>query len=157
MANIFGRNTSGFGGAFTSALAQMTISGKGNEQLNKLLVTQLQANYTQPLNRVYELGSDKVYFVVGRPAGDGSMGSVFGPKAYVSQAYENLANPCITNNLAFSFAKAAACDDQGNQTGGGFGRILQHVTLQSLGFQVSSQDMLINENIGFQFASLDVK
>jgi hypothetical protein len=159
MANIFGRGTSGFGGAFTSALAQMNISGNGAGQLNKLLVTQLQANYTQPLNRVYELGSDLAYFVVGRPNGEGTMGSVFGPKAYSEQAYIDLANPCKTNNLSFSFSKNAACDANSvngeANTGGGWGRTLQHVILQSLGFQVNSQDMLINENIGFQFAALE--
>lgn len=155
MADIFGRANSGFGGAFTSALAQINISGDGAGDIDKILITNLQANYNQPISRVYEIASDRTYFVVGRPDGNGNIGSVFGPKRYSQIAYQRLANPCNANNVEFKFDQNASCDEQGNPTGRGWGRRLTRVVLQSLGFQVNAQDMLINENIGFQFATLE--
>ena len=152
--DIFGRANSGFGGAFTSALAQLNISGDGTT-IGKLLITNLQASYNQPISRVYEIASDKAYFVVGRPNGNGSIGSVFGPKQFSQVAYAKLADPCETNNLELKADRDAACTAVGTPTGSGWGRRLTHVVLQSLGFQVNAQDMMINENIGFQFATLE--
>lgn len=155
MADIFGRANSGFGGAFTSALAQLNISGDGTA-ISKLLITNLQANYNQPISRVYEIASDKTYFIVGRPDGNGNIGAVFGPKKFSQAAYATLADPCKTNNLELKAEGAAACDAVGNPVNQGWGRRITHVVLQSLGFQVNAQDMLINENLGFQFATLEI-
>lgn len=155
MADIFGRANSGYGGAFTSALAQLNISSNDATNLGKLLISNLQATYDQPISRVYEIASDKAYFVVGRPTGNGTIGSVFGPKQFSQVTYANLADPCKTNNLELKASSNAACNAQGAAIGAGWGRKLTHVILQSLGFQVNAQDMLINENIGFQFASLE--
>lgn len=154
MADIFGRSNSGFGGAFTSALAQLNISGDGS-QIGKLLISNLQASYTQPISRVYEIASDKAYFIIGRPDGNGTIGSVFGPKQYSQVAYSKLADPCQTNNLELKASRNAACDASGAALGSGWGRRLTHVVLQNLGFQVNAQDMLINENLGFQFATME--
>lgn len=157
MADIFGRANSGFGGAFNSALAQMTFSGLDGGAISNLLVTNLQATYNQPISRIYEVASDKAYFVVGRPDGNGNIGSVFGPKQYSQALYEQLANPCVISNLELNTPGNAGCDASGNPTGGGWKRKLNNVILQSLGFQVNAQDMLINENLGIQFASLETK
>lgn len=155
MADIFGRANSGFGGAFTSALAQLNISGDG-ATIGKLLITNLNATYNQPISRIYEIATDKAYFVVGRPDGNGSIGSVFGPKVYSQAAYARLADPCQTNNLELKSDGDASCNAVGEPTGGGWGRRLTHVILQTLGFQVNAQDMLINENVSFQFATLEI-
>lgn len=154
MADIFGRSDVGFGGAFKSSLAQIKISGDGGD-IDKLLITNLQATYQQPLNRIFEISSDKSYFVVGRTQGNGSIGAVFGPKRYAQAAYTNLADPCTATDVLFKFDKDASCDESGNPTGRGWGRKLVRVILQSLAFQVNAQDMLINENLGFQFASME--
>jgi hypothetical protein len=159
MANIFGRGSSGFGGAFTSAKAQMHLSNVGGSDasgLSGLLINQLQASYNQPVNRIYELGTDLAYFVVGRPEGTGQIGSVFGPKASAKVAYTTLADPCNKTNLEFRFDGGAACGSEGTGINdNGFLRKLTACTLNSLGFQVAAQDMLINENIGIVFASMD--
>lgn len=146
MADIFGREGAGLGGAFNSSKAAMSISSKGGS-IDKLLITNLNGNYAQQVARVFELTSNKVYFIVGRPAGNGSMGSVVGPKK--SEAvYGQLADPCNNNILKFSLV--GGCDNASN------GRTLNGVILESLGFNVAAQDMLINETIGFQFASLSI-
>ena len=155
MADIFGRGNTGFGGAFTSAKAAMNISGDDVGEISKLLVSNLQANYTQPLSRIYELASDRAYFVVGRPEGNGNIGAVFGPKAHASVAYADLADPCKKTNLELKFKSGASCGPAGKALSTKWGRKLTCVILQSLGFQVNAQDMLINENIGFQYAALE--
>jgi len=164
MADVFGRTNVGFGGAFKSTLAAFTLSAKSGggtsgADISQLLVTNLQANYNQPISRVYELASSKAYFIVGRPEGTGNFGSVFGPKNVTAAAYENLADPCNNNVINLSFNGAAtSCEAAGAATKAfspQFGRQLEGVILQTLGFQVNAQDMLINENVGFQYASMN--
>ena len=155
MADIFGRANSGMGGAFTSALAQINLTGGG--LANKMLIANLQANYTQNIQRVYELESDKAYFVIGRPNGQGSIGAVFGPKAVSQAAYADLANPCNAHNITFQSTDATCVPgNNGGMTGGGWMRSINNVILQSLDFQVAAETMLINENIGFVFATMSV-
>ncbi len=143
--DIFGRANSGMGGAFTSALAQINLAGGG--LANKMLIAGLQANYSQNIQRIFELESDKAYFIIGRPNGQGSIRAVFGPKAVSQVAYADLANPCIAHNITFS-SNGASCE------GGDWVRSLNNVILQSIDFQVDAQDMLINENLGFVFATM---
>lgn len=154
MADVFGNERVGFGGAFKSTLASFTLSGgKGgtdSASLGQLLVSQLQANYNQPITRVYELASAKAFYVMGRPDGSGTFGSIFGPKSVTDAAYTELANPCNENVIKLGFDNAKVnC-----ATGIKMGRTLEGVTLQSLGFQVNAQDMLINENVSFMFAAM---
>jgi len=152
--DVFGRTDTGFGGAFTSSLASFSLSSTGGD-INKLLVTNLQANYNQPINRIYELASNRAFFVVGRPEGTGNFGSVFGPKPVTELAYKQLADPCNNNTISLNFQGQASCDSNGARFSPQFGRRLVGVVLQTLGFSVNAQDMLINENVGFLYAALE--
>jgi hypothetical protein len=154
MADIFGRANSGMGGAFTSALAQINLAGGG--LANKMLLSNLQATYSQEVRRIYELESDKAYFVIGRPNGEGSIGAVFGPKAVSQVAYAELANPCIAHNITFQSNDATCVPGSGGMTGGGWTRSINNVILSGISFQVDARDMLINETLSFQFATMSV-
>lgn len=154
MADIFGRANSGMGGAFTSALAQINLAGSG--LANKLLIARLQANYQQDVQRIFELESDKAYFVIGRPQGQGTIGAIFGPKAVSQAAYASLADPCIAHNITFQSNDATCIPGQSGNTGGGWSRTLNNVILNSIDFSVEAQQMLINENLGFVFATMSV-
>lgn len=131
------------GGAYFSARAYITIAGGG--LANSLLLTGVNASYRQDIQRINELESDKAYLVVGRPTGEGSAQAVFGPKPSSGVPYAELADPCITHNISFQ-NNDATCGG-----GGGFDRTLHNVVMNMLQFQVSAQDMLIQETIGFVF------
>lgn len=154
MADIFGRANSGMGGAFTSALAQINLAGSG--LANKLLIAGLQATYSQDIQRIFELESDKAYFVIGRPQGQGTIRAVFGPKAVSQAAYAALADPCQAHNITFQSNDATCVPGSGGMTGGGWSRTLNNCILNSIDFNVDAQQMLINENLGFVFATMSV-
>jgi len=156
MADIFGRfgagQGSGFGGAFRANAANIVFtvgSGSGAIDLNKVLTTRVSANYSQAVNRVYDLQSDNAYYVMGRTNGNGAMAAIFGPKGQTVLAYEVMSDPCNQVKLSINYA-SATCEDT-NQRGS---RSLTGVVLQNVGFDVNSQDMMINENLTFLFATM---
>jgi hypothetical protein len=151
-ADIFGRDTTGWKGSFSSSKSTLQFSGS---EANALLVTQAQLNYGQQLSRVFELQSDAAYFVIGRVQGRGSLGSVIGPKKVGTAFYKEIGNPCPPQVLTFDFA-AGTCakGDSAFSVNPAAKRVAHGVIAESLGFTVSAQDMLINEQIAFQFASL---
>lgn len=143
MADIFGRENTGFGGAFNSAQATMTISN-----IDHLLVVNVQITYNQGVSRIFEVASDKTFYVIGRVQGQGSLGSVIGPKGANEGLYATLADPCDQSTMTFSFS-GSNCD-----TNVSVKRQVHGIILQNVGFALNAQDMLINENLGFQFAWL---
>jgi len=156
MADIFGRfgagRGSGFGGAFRANAANIVFTvGAGGAaiDLNKVLTTQVTANYSQAVNRVYDLQSDNAYYVMGRTNGNGAMGAVFGPKGQTVLAYETMADPCSQVKMSINYSSATCEND--NTRGS---RSLTGLVLQNVGFSVNSQDMMINENLQFLFATM---
>jgi hypothetical protein len=142
--DIFGRESAGYGGAFSSSKATLTFT---KSEANALLVTQAQLSYGQQLSRIFELQSDKAYFVVGRTQGRGSLGTVIGPKPVSTAFYKSIGDPCKPETLHFNFSS-------GSCSGGKASRIAHGVVVENLGFSVSAQDMLINEQVAFQFSML---
>jgi len=142
--DIFGRESAGYGGAFSSSKASMKFS---KSEANALLVTQAQLSYGQQLSRIFELQSDKAYFIVGRVQGRGSLGTVIGPKAVSADFYKAIGDACNPETLSFNFGS-------GSCAGGKASRTAHGVIVENLGFQVSAQDMLINEQVAFQFSML---
>ena len=145
--DIFGRDISkgGFGGAFSSAGATMQVG-----LLSDLLVTNVQVNYQQQVNRIFDVQSDKTYYVVGRVQGNGSLGTVVGPKGAGDAAISELGDPCNKNSILFNFTGSRCGESGGSETLNRKRKVFD-VVLQSVGFTVQAQDMVINENLGFQF------
>jgi hypothetical protein len=146
--DVFGRESEGFGGAFDSSSAVMTI-----DEISDLLVTNVSVQYQQNLNRVFDIQSDKVYFVVGRTQGSGSLGTVIGPKGASSAGISKLSDICNPALIEFDFT-GAGCTETGANTNISFKRVITDVTLQSVGFTLQAADMMINENLGIQFGQL---
>ena len=146
--DVFGRDTtqSGFGGAFSAAGATMQIG----TDIKDLLVTSVQVQYQQQVNRIFDVQSDKTYYVIGRVQGSGSLGTVVGPKGAGDAGVAKLGNPCNKNEIMFNFS-GSRCDESGSSNSLGRRRKIFDVVLNSVGFSVQAQDMVINENLGFQF------
>lgn len=145
MADIFGRTTSSDGGVFDSALAVIQVGGI----TGGVIVSQLQANYQRNIQRIYDLSSDAGYFVIGRVDGNGSIGCVFGPGKGGGNPYSSLtADVCNGFNITFSLAN--------NPCGGSWTRTMTGCRLNSFNITVQAQDMIINENVGFMFSTLEV-
>ena len=166
-ANIFfGTLSPALGGALAGigalgvagGAAQLGLSGGGT--LNPItgigLITQnINFQYAQPVNRIFEVGGHFEYYIVGRPQGNASLGQIVGPRPVSIAFYSTLGNACLGPKLSLIFAGAAGCSSIPT-LGGQNGFIFQLVgpLIQSIGASVTAQDMVINAMINFMFISL---
>src|SRR5690349_6952791 len=92
-----------FQGSFraTSATIQFgTLAGIG------LLVQNLSFSNSQQVTKVFEIGSNAVYYIVGRANGQAGIGRIVGPTALNLAFIQQFADPCqaANNNPIFSGA-----------------------------------------------------
>jgi hypothetical protein len=179
MPEIFGRVPLEFGGGFAADAANVFFGtacfGKidGGGQLIKdcnvadqipfagvgLITQNMNFQYQQPINRIFEVGGSKSYYVAGRPQGNASLGRIVGPRPITVAFYTLFGNVCQGPLTSLMFAGAAGCqakpviDLQQN----GFAFMLDGALLQSIGISVTAQDMVINEQLQFMFISLLVQ
>lgn len=163
MADIFGRAAQEFGGAMAADAVSMTFSGGADTLLDKgMLAQQLQMQYQQQVTRIYEIGSNLTYFVVGRTAGQLSMARIIGPKAITAAFYARYGDACKADKNTLTFSGAAGCTVSG-VIGNGIvpandkSRFtVKHVLINSIGISVNASDMVINEQLAMMFNSLEV-
>lgn len=119
------------------------------------VVQQLQISFERSMNMLYEIGSSNVYYV-----GDRRKGQIQGSRVVAGsgsfraliQKYGNICD-AKTNSLTLT-ASTAGC-------GVGVGVLApieydcQGVVLTSIGASVTAQDIVITENIGFQFVEMN--
>lgn len=180
MADVFGRSELSFGGAFAADSAAVTFSsgdcgsstagnalGAGGLAAGVgMLAQQLQFSYMQPIQRFFELGTQKVYYFAGRPSGQGSIARMVGPRAINVEFYQRLGNVCCTAKNIIQISARVGCDFDG------FGDIpvagldniiartvfytLKGVILNSVGAAVAAEDMIFREALSFVFFTMAV-
>lgn len=147
----------------TLTLASIGGAGTGNNGAKGLLVQNWNINYQQQVQEVFELGSNALYWVKGRPQGQGTISRVVG----IKQAG-------VSSNLfpeeAFDVCKGGAKFDFKVKSGGCNPNVAlvptadQEVNIQmdgciitNIGFSADVNDTRIVENIGWRFGFLNVK
>jgi hypothetical protein len=151
MPDIFGRNPSPFAGAFAADASLLIFNGE-NQAL--ALIQQLSINYSQPVNTIFEIGSNNRYYVVGRTTGQVMFGRIVGPVITSGALLAVLGNVCAQGdrNLFFVLGNAAC-------QGSGAGRVVklfaQAVVAQSVGYSMQAEQMLINEQVQCICGQLD--
>jgi len=143
--DILGRNDEGFGGAYKADDARLTI-----DEISDLLVTNINASYTQQVNRVFDMTDNRTYYIRGQAQGQGTIASLIGPKGAGDIAYATLSDPCNKSTLTFNFA-GAGCE---SASGVNATRVLKHVVLMGISDSISANDMVLNEQLSFQFARM---
>jgi hypothetical protein len=149
--DVFGRAPSPFGGAFSADLSTMNFSAY--PAASGALIQNLQVNYQQQVNQVFEIGSPYRYYVVGRTSGTLAFGRIVGPVATNKDILKKLGNICtstekdrtITLNLG-----STQCGIAPVVPGAAAAPLILEanaVIATSVGFSVQAQDMLINENV----------
>jgi hypothetical protein len=151
MADVFGREDSPFAGAFAADRSKLQLGDMGGNAAGSL-VQNLQVNYNQQVNQIFEVGSSNRYYVVGRTNGNITFGRVVGPKIVALELLQRLGNVCqgdaASHRLKFTMG-SSACNwkDAGGAAGKNIEIIADAVVATSVGYAVSAQDMLINENV----------
>jgi hypothetical protein len=143
MASIFGENSSAsYQGAFrTTAGTALKFAGK-----DLTLVQNLQVSHQQPVQPLFEVGSNKRFYVVGKAGGTFTIGQVLGFGNEALNGITELANPCVGNRQLNLLIPNSYCTVDG-KSGGSLSLSLRGVLVQQVGFTVASQDNLINSNV----------
>ncbi len=156
MADIFGRAGTSFGGAFAADAATMTFAGSAGgagAAGSGTLVQNVQINYQQQIQKLYEIGSNQIYHVGGRTQGTGSIARIIGPRQLTSLLYDVYGNICNVGQNTLLFTFGANCGNGGNVR---VTYTCHLVLVTGLGFSLQAVDMMINEQIQFMFSGLTV-
>lgn len=146
-ADIFGRESSTFGGAFAADAATMTFAGAGSGA--GTLVQTVNINYQQQIQQLYEIGSNQIYHVGGRTQGTGSIGRIIGPKQLGPLLYGVYGNICNVGQNTLQFTFKGNCKEAVKAT-----YTCHLVLVTALGFNLQAVDMMINEQVQFMFSGL---
>jgi hypothetical protein len=151
MADVFGREDSPFAGAFAADKSILQLGDMGSNAAGSL-VQNLNVNYQQAVNQVFEIGSNNRYYVVGRTSGTIGFGRIVGPKIVALELLQRLGNVCqgdaASHRLQFILG-SSACNwkDSGGAAAKNVTITADAVVATSVGYTVAAQDMLINENV----------
>lgn len=163
--DLFGRRQLQYGGSFAADAAIINFSFTGNSGAGVgsqvgwvgLLVQQLTAGYSQRMTRAYELGSQKVYFIVGRPQGQFSMQRLIGPSALMSAFYYKFGNACCVASNIFSLNASTGCTPLTDTEAVGQVSTINYqfngVLITGLQISVQAENMVISEAITGEFVS----
>lgn len=151
-SDIFGRVPLQFAGAFVADGAVATFGGLAGGGVG-LLCQQLSFNYQQAVTRLYEIGSQLTYYVVGRTQGSAQVNRVLGPRPVSTAFYKTYGNPCNSNVI--TFRAGVGCNLE--TVGGSSTQIvftLTGVVLMSISLSVAAQDMIVNEQLQMMYIAL---
>lgn len=159
MANdIFGAKEAVFGKAFAGDAARLHITGFTDVGRNDLptLVQGMNFGYQQEVTRLYNLGSQHVFYVRGRAQGTGQLQQVLGPAALQTAFMQEYGSVCNVGDHTLTFVMSQGCEDvqAGLDLQGEHQFVLKFVVLQSLTVQMQVQDMLIQNGISFIFSAM---
>lgn len=167
MSDVFSRANNNFGGSFASDAAKVVFSS-GNTSAGDvvgpsggvgLLTQNTSINYSQQIQRLYEVGSNYTFLVAGRTQGQLAMARVLGPRQVQTQFYKNFGNVCNAANNNLSIVLETGCSADGG-IGGGLGSLaflIKNCVITGLGISVGAQDMIINEQFQAMFVSLELQ
>lgn len=172
MADIYQRQRTVYAGTFSSDTAAMTFAGL-TTPLG--IVQNVQVTFAQNTARIYDVSNGgaagviggnavPVYYVGGRTQGNAAIGRVIGPQSgALCKFYETIGNVCTPQDLTFTLR--GGCDQttpQPRQSANAVGvgpttsatYQLQGCVMTNMGFNITSQDMIVNEQISLMFANL---
>jgi hypothetical protein len=150
MPSIFGEASKGeYQGAFrTTAGTALKFAGK-----DVTLVQNLQVAHQQPVQPIFEVGSNKRYFVVGKASGTFTIGQILGFGSDALNSVKDMADPCVGDRVLTMMIPNSHCK-VGGKTSGNLGLTLRGILLNQVGFTVAAQDNLVNSNVSGSMVDL---
>lgn len=149
-------------GVFSSEDSSLIVSGTSMTSA-AYLVQNWNVEYTQDVQELFEIGSNRLYWAKGRPVGRGTIGRVVGGVAadtntqglFPREAYDicdgggtmvisAVGGHCNSGNTAIKLNKGVTITMSG-------------VVVTSIGFAMTVQDVRIMENYGWRFAHMQLQ
>jgi hypothetical protein len=156
-ADVFSRQGQDFGGSFAADAAKVVFSATDlNDGGVGLLTQSLSFNYTQSITRMYEIGSQKTFYVAGRAQGQATLARVLGPRPVQLAFYQKYGNVCnaASNNIDFVADTGCQAGGADSFTGGVYAFTLRGAVITSIQVSVQANDMIINESLTLMYIAL---
>lgn len=167
--DVYQRENDEFGGTFAADGATVTFTeffdaAGGSRGAGAGLLTQnLNTTYNQMVTKIYEVGTQFIYFVGGRTQGNTGLSRILGPRKIQIGFYQKFGNVCNAGGNLINLSIANQCPGANPQfnpnigTDQGKSNYLQKFcVIMSLGMAVVAQDSIINEQVQFMFGSMTV-
>ena len=158
-ADVFSRGRQDFGGSFSADAAKVVFSATDlNDGGVGLLTQNLSFNYTQSITRLYEIGSQKTFYVAGRAQGQATMARILGPRPVQLAFYQKYGNGCnaASNNIDCVADTGCAANGADSFTGGVYAFSMRGAVITSIQVTVQAQDMIINESLTMMYIALNL-
>jgi hypothetical protein len=145
--DVFNREVD-LGTPLAADATRLLVNGLTDEDM---LAQNVQLQYNQNINRLWEVGSSKQFFIAGRTEGTLAVGRIIAGKGVSGEFVAQYGDVCNlpANQITILF-------DQGCQTAVALGKITASgLVINSIGYNVNAQEMVITENISMMFARLE--
>lgn len=151
--DLYGRQEPVYGGAFSADSALLSFAGVTGVGL---ITQQLNFSYQQNITRIYEVGTNFQYYIVGRAQGTVSLSRVLGPRPLAFAFYTVYGNPCnaASNTINLSMQQGCVSASDPTATATLSTMSLLGVLLQNVGFSVQAEQMMINEQAQAMFIAM---
>ena len=143
--DILGR-TATVGEPFSADDTELLFVGAESQSL---VIQSLDIAYRQNITRLWEIGTDKQYFVSGHQEGNMTMARVVGPKPLVGTFLQQYGDVCnIRDNHITLWVKGSCGTEAGQIKATG-------VVVTQVAYRVAAQDMVINEAVSMLVARVE--
>lgn len=125
------------------------------------LVQQLNLQYAQQVTRLFEIGGNRQYYVIGRPTGQSQLQRVVGPRQARQAFLKKFGDACNAHKNTIQLTGSAGCTPQAagvtRAAGAGTGGVsyrLGNVFMDRFGLDIRADNMIMTESMGFTFVGL---
>lgn len=165
--DIYGRRTATWGGAFSSDDILLTFSQAQGAAVPLLLQT-MQMNYQQNISQLYDLTTRNVYMIAGKPAGQGSMSQIVGPRRLAQSFMRAYGQVCNAGDHDLNFTVRGGCVgdaplgqstsqstefSESWRTAQSF--FAKYVVLTTFSLAMQTPNVIVSSNMSFNFAGLE--
>lgn len=130
---------------------QLTMRFDGNS-VEGFLIQNVQFTFSQQVTMIYEIGSSYVYYVGGRSQGTATLMRVVGPQPLAADFINRYNDICDPQPIELD--ASAGCPNTVSYTSG-IVYSLEEAVLTSISVSVTSQNVVINEQLQFMFIDLE--
>lgn len=136
---------------FSTEASVLTIANAGQVFLGQ----NVQVGYNQRIDEVFEIGSSDVYWIGGRPVGQGSIGRLVAPTKSIIAAQTAL--QLCNGGGTLDIKMGQTCKDQSNGAGSAQGLTLHAsgVVMEGKSYVLNAQQISIIENLTLRIAKLE--
>ena len=154
MAEDVFRSKGAVGGVYKGTLVALTLGG-ADLAAKGSLVQSINITYNRNVNRIWELGSQDTYYILGHTEGTAQLSRIIGRAD--TDILDKLADACTSVNQVISMSAAGPAAAGEAPCPGGeidFDITISGPVLISRSFSISADNFLITEGASLMFSSL---